>query len=265
LPLILRLKNALPHCAVPAYNGRMIFGKKRKREGDIEELRREIERLRDFVLEINEESGELIDGKELDEPMVERLKSRIDELQHLVFHDELTQILNRRGFYNYVEPMFGEALASQKRDQKRKFEMGDIAIIFVDGDNFKKINDTYGHDEGDQVLKSIAAALGKGARSIDVVARMGGEEFVMALVGANEEEAHAKANQILETIRTEVKVLKNPEHLVTASAGVAALSHSDADDLDELVAYADQAMYEAKINRGKNNVVKWSEISEKKD
>lgn len=191
-----------------------------------------------------------------------KLRNEIEKLTELVYKDELTKVLNRRGFLEKFNGLFENALYGKKNPgNKRKFEVGSFSVLFLDGDNFKSVNDSYGHDEGDKVLKAIADVLKDSVRAADCVGRFGGEEFVVALLGANEEEAYAKAEEIRKKFPDVIKIEQNPEHLITASIGVASLDKSDADNLDELIAYADQAMYEAKANRGKNNTVKFSELA----
>jgi diguanylate cyclase (GGDEF)-like protein len=226
----------------------------------IEKLREEIARLRAFILEFNREASEIVDEDEGNKMKIDA-RAEIDRLRDLVFKDELTQVLNRRGFYEHFLSLFQEALYAKKNPGgKREFSVRDFSIIFIDADNFKTVNDTYGHDAGDVVLKGVADTLRKSIRDIDAVARFGGEEFIVALVGAGEEEGYRKAEEIRERITAEVKVPNKPDHTITASVGVSSLCMSDADNLDELVAYADQAMYEAKANRGKDNTVRFSEL-----
>ena len=190
------------------------------------------------------------------------LGREVERLKNLVHKDELTGALNRRGFYNQFKQMFDEALFLKKNNKtKRNLEIKDFSLIFIDGDNFKAINDTYGHAEGDAVLKTLSSTLKKNVRDIDGVARFGGEEFVVALVGADEDKAHEKAEEIRKILQKDVVIEKAPKNYVfTTSLGVASLGSSDADNIDELVSYADQAMYEAKSKKGKNNTVRFSKL-----
>lgn len=193
-----------------------------------------------------------------------KLKEEIEKLKELVYKDELTGALNRRGFMERFEPLFNEALRGKNgKGVKRKFELVNFSILFLDGDNFKSVNDTYGHDEGDNVLRGITRVLKENIREIDSVGRIGGEEFVVVLIGATEEDAYKKAEELRDRIKKEVKITSDQERLITVSIGVASLPESDADTFDELIAYADQSMYEAKVNRGKDNTVRWSELAKK--
>lgn len=238
-------------------------------ELSLEDWRRESARLRNVVVEINPELAIVVNRYILlsseEGESVDGYKREISHLKTLVFKDELTGVLNRRGFFDKFSALFNESIAHKKNPERsRSFEVNEFSILFVDGDDFKKINDTYGHDEGDNVLKGIAKTLGEGIREVDSVGRFGGEEFVVALLGANEEEAYKKAEELRKEIMKKVKISSEPDYKISASFGVASTSSSDADDFDELIAYADQSMYEAKVNRGKNNVVKWSEIEKQK-
>lgn len=193
-----------------------------------------------------------------DHELVDSMRHELKKLKGLVYKDELTGVLNRRGVYEEFEAFFHESLAGQDRKGLRKgVVISDFSILFFDLDNFKKINDTHGHAEGDEVLKHLAKLLRKHVRDIDAVGRLGGEEFVVGLLGASEEEACVKAESIRKAIEEEIRA---GEETVTASIGVASMKKSKAQNLHELVDAADKAMYEAKSNRGKNNVVCHSEL-----
>ncbi|MCI0619733.1 GGDEF domain-containing protein [Candidatus Wolfebacteria bacterium] len=228
----------------------------------IKELKAEVERLRSFVTDIHELSAELVDGKEAShDEVAEKIRVEMERLRGLVFTDELTRVMNRRGFYERFEGIFREAVFFKTHPEtKRSLKIIDFAIVFIDLDDFKQVNDTYGHDEGDRVLKATAEFLQSQVRDIDGAARFGGEEFILALVGANEDQAYEKGQEALSALRERVTLSRAPDKAVTASIGVAALRASDADNLDELVGYADKAMYEAKTARGKNAVVRYSEL-----
>lgn len=192
---------------------------------------------------------------------IKRLRAEIEKLKKLVVEDELTGVLNRKGVNEDLDALFNEAIALSSKKYKRRFHIDNFSMIFIDADDFKKINDTYGHDAGDEVLKKIAQFLKKSMRSIDVVGRLGGEEFVIAMLGATENEAYEKAEDIRKGIKSDVKIKRYNELKVTLSIGVASVDNAKPKSVEELIAYADKAMYEAKHNRGKDNVVKYSEIS----
>jgi diguanylate cyclase (GGDEF)-like protein len=188
----------------------------------------------------------------------ERLKKEVRNLRELVFTDELTNVLNRRGFITKYEPLFNVALYNKNNPKHlRKFRLNDFSILFFDLDDFKPINDTYGHDVGDQVLVAFAQLVNGLIREVDSVARIGGEEFLVSLLGATEEDAYFVAEKIRQKIM-DIKI-KGTDRSLTASIGVASIDKSDADIFDELIGYADKAMYAAKAS-GKNRTVKYSEI-----
>lgn len=196
---------------------------------------------------------------DIDEHELEALRHELKQLKALVYKDELTGVLNRRGVYDKFDGFFREALfAKEHADLRKGVVINDFSVLFFDIDNFKKINDTHGHAEGDRVLAELAGVLLKGIRDIDAVGRLGGEEFVVGLLGAPEEEACTKAEAFRANAEETLRVAGVP---ITVSVGVASLRHSKSQTLDELIAAADEAMYEAKTNRGKNAVVCYSELS----
>lgn len=163
-----------------------------------------------------------------------------DERKHferLSQRDPLTSLLNRRGFEQ----------AYRSVDTKQ-FE----GLVIFDIDNFKAINDQYGHDVGDEVICAVATTLNRNTRSSDIVARFGGEEFVVYMQGENAE----KMIEVVERLQKEVshssgKVIENG---YTISGGLSIKRMSDKVLLDELVKLADNKLYTAKSN-GKNQVV----------
>ena len=192
---------------------------------------------------------------------IKRLKAEIEKLKKLVVEDELTGVLNRKGVNEDLDALFNEAKALASKKYKRRFHIDNFSMIFIDADDFKKVNDNYGHDVGDEVLQGIAHFLKKKMRSIDVVGRLGGEEFVIAMLGANEDEAYEKAEDIRKGIKSNLKIKKHKDLIITLSIGVASVDKAKPKSVEELISYSDRAMYEAKHNRGKDNVVKYSEIS----
>ncbi len=154
--------------------------------------------------------------------------------QHANF-DELTGLPNRR--------MFRDRLEQALRDAKR--DVTSLAVLMVDLDHFKEINDTLGHDKGDLLLIQAGHRIGECLRESDLVARLGGDEFAIMLTDQN---AIAKAEQIAHTI---LAALAKPISLfaqqafVTASIGIV-LYPEDADEIDELLKHVDQALYAAK-------------------
>ena len=153
--------------------------------------------------------------------------------------DSLTGLNNRRYFEEFLQK---ELLRAQRQNQK-------FTIVGIDLDHLKQINDKYGHAYGDVAIRTVATALKSNARSIDVVARMGGEEFNILLPGVDSQGGMIAAERIRNAIESrKIDVIGN----VTASIGVATyLEHSD--NINDLLELTDQAMYLSKKN-GRNRV-----------
>ncbi|GAA0734574.1 diguanylate cyclase [Dactylosporangium roseum] len=170
-----------------------------------------------------------------------RLREREHELQHLAFHDPLTGLANRVLFYERVQ----HALLTHARERHR------FAVLFVDLDGFKQVNDSLGHAAGDDVLREVATRLRNCVRASDTVARFGGDEFaVLAEHLATETDAQATANRIVKVVAKPFELYGTPAH-ISASVGVAL---SGAGDADEILREADEAMYRAK-STGKGRYV----------
>ena len=154
------------------------------------------------------------------------------ELRHQAEHDALTELLNRRGFQRRLGALLDHGSPG--------------AVMLIDLDHFKAINDTLGHHVGDQVIHAAGAALRHSLRSEDIVARIGGDEFAVLLPGADRERAEATAERLVHAVATEARVEDmGGGHGVTASVGVAMLEGQFATADDALMA-ADLAMYDAK-------------------
>ncbi len=153
--------------------------------------------------------------------------------------DGMTGLYNRRYFEEYIKK---EAIRAMRQNQK-------FTVIGLDLDHLKQINDTYGHNYGDIAIKAIAEVLKNNARSIDIAARMGGEEFNLILPAVDIEGGCIAAERIRKAI--ESIELEKIGH-ITASLGVATYP-DQSDDLEELLELTDQAMYESKRN-GRNRV-----------
>lgn len=186
------------------------------------------------------------------EEEIKKLKAEIERLKSLAFEDELTGLINRRALKKHFEPFVQNAC--HFGNTRKDFSMSSAAMIFIDLDNFKVLNDKYGHEKGDEALKVISSKLKESVRGTDEVARWGGEEFVVLLLGADEEQAY----KIAEEMRVLIKEAGKGYGL-TASIGVASLSVYDENAFDQLTKYADQAMYKAK-NTGKDSVIKYSQL-----
>lgn len=171
-----------------------------------------------------------------------RLCESNEKLRYMATHDTLTGVLNARAYYASCDRLI--RLARRHR--------APYAVLFVDLDHFKSINDTYGHAAGDLILKSVSAILGRGIRDSDCLGRIGGEEFSIFLPNTDMEGARRLAEQIRQSIEQLMPVIGEQPLRITASIGVARNQHSDQSML-EIQHLADQAMYDAK-SKGRNRV-----------
>lgn len=171
---------------------------------------------------------------------ITRLKDVEEQLRRLVFFDPLTGLPNRELLHDRLQQAVHEAA--------RAGEL--VAVLFLDLDNFKDINDTLGHPAGDLMLSAVAQRLGDRTRHSDTVARMGGDEFILVLRNTAANTISSLAETTLETLARPF-VLAGQEVFLTASIGVA-LYPLDGRNPDELIKKADTAMYHAK-SHGKNH------------
>jgi diguanylate cyclase (GGDEF)-like protein len=171
-----------------------------------------------------------------------RMRDYNAQLHDLASHDPLTRVLNAGAYYRACDQQIH---ASQRANQP-------FAVLFIDLDHFKSINDTYGHAVGDDVLRAVAQALQANVRRSDVVGRIGGEEFSVFLPNTQVKGAELLAENLrvaIETIHIEVDGVRLK---ITASIGVAA-KRFDEETMQAIQQHADQAMYEAKRG-GRNRV-----------
>lgn len=158
--------------------------------------------------------------------------------------DALTRIYNKRFLLEALDAEFKRAKALHS----------DFSVLFFDLDHFKKVNDTYGHDAGDYVLKEFATLIRNGyVRPKDVFARYGGEEFVVLLANTNGEKAAEIAEKMRSAIQAHAFVYEGKRLPITSSMGVAEL-RTGIESAQTLLKAADQALYQAK-NGGRNRVV----------
>src|SRR4026208_1013718 len=167
-------------------------------------------------------------------------KAYLDVCEEAAFTDHLTGLANRRRFERQLEREVGRVL---------RFERP-FTLLMIDIDNFKTLNDTFGHDAGDDAIRRISRVLREGTRGIDLAARIGGEEFAVLLVETNQ----ASGMQVAERVRVAIKDLEVPSGArITASFGVAECP-TDAQTASGILKAADVALYEAKRN-GRDRVV----------
>jgi diguanylate cyclase (GGDEF)-like protein/PAS domain S-box-containing protein len=166
-----------------------------------------------------------------------------NELEHLATHDALTGLPNRRAF----EDALDAALAGVQRH-------GDhAAVVTLDIDNFKHVNDTFGHAIGDELLLAVAEALERRVRATDNLGRLGGDEFGVVLARADADASHAVTLDLLAAVREATVSVNGHKVRVTASAGLRALQPGDAREAGEILSEADMAMYDAK-ERGRDRL-----------
>jgi len=169
------------------------------------------------------------------------LREQQSRLNYMAFHDSLTALPNRSLFYDRIY----HGLARARRADSK------VALLLLDVDRFKIVNDSLGHDAGDMLLKAIAMRLNEGVRDMDTVARLGGDEFVVVLEGIHDvDDVMFVANKLLATLARPLEI-SGHDISTTVSIGVS-IFPDDGTDTDELLKNADIAMYKAK-EAGKNN------------
>lgn len=195
-----------------------------------------------LINELKEKQAEL---EELNENLERRVNRRTEELEKISITDDLTKLYNRRFL---VETLNNQLKISQRYAY-------DVSIILIDIDYFKKVNDTYGHLIGDEVLKDFAKFLSRNVREATIVGRYGGEEFLLILPNTNQ----VGATTLAERIRKKLLALRLSKEgiRITISAGIASLKSDDT--IDSLVHRADLALYHAK-EIGRNNVKSEDEL-----
>nr|WP_106778890.1 sensor domain-containing diguanylate cyclase [Lysinibacillus timonensis] len=169
-----------------------------------------------------------------------------ESLRYLAFHDVLTELPNRR----YLEKIFPSL--TEKADKNKE----SVGVLYIDGDNFKKVNDDFGHQVGDRFLYKFGQTLRSSVRSEDIVIRIGGDEFVILLTGLlrNNIERKIQLERIITRIQTNLKVgwsINNYIFTPTSSIGVS-FYPDHGSQLDELLNLSDQALYDIKLT-SKNN------------
>lgn len=175
--------------------------------------------------------------------LIEELKRDKEVLEKIAYIDPLTKVYNRRYLYETMNIIIPQS----KRGEYP------LSLCIFDIDDFKQINDKYGHDVGDKVLETFGEILKKSVRSSDIVARLGGEEFVVVLQGAYLKEALSLANKIRKSFNEIEFDITGEKLSFSVSGGVAELD-KEKDDLESLIKKADIALYVAKKS-GKNKII----------
>ena len=176
------------------------------------------------------------------ETRIKELEKELEATSDLVRHDQLTGVLNRRG----LEEIFGKEMARASRHETM------LCVALLDIDNFKKLNDSLGHDAGDEALIHLAKVCRDTLRPQDTVARYGGEEFIILLPDTSLEDAVIALTRLQRELTKKFFLHANEKVLITFSAGVTSLSAND--NQASVIKRADEAMYQAK-QTGKNRVV----------
>lgn len=169
------------------------------------------------------------------------------QLERMAMTDELTGLFNRRYF------------TQQGLEELRQAQITEtsLAVLLIDVDRFKMINDTYGHDTGDVVLQTVASIMAQNLRQTDTLGRWGGEEFAVLLPNTTEQWAVTLAERLRQAVQGAPHHTSDQPIGVTISIGVTTRLPADGASLDTLLSQADQAMYQAK-HRGRNQVVVYS-------
>lgn len=192
---------------------------------------------------LRNESGEIAGGAELFTDISPKflLQHRIKELEDLALIDNLTKLSNR----NHILPELEARLQEMKR-----YGLS-FGVLFIDIDHFKKFNDTYGHDAGDLVLKTVAATLISQSRPFDLYGRWGGEEIV-AIIRNVDMEALKRMSERCRVLVAKSVIHFNGHHLkVTVSIGATLVRQND--DVDSIIKRADELMYKSKVS-GRNRL-----------
>jgi len=158
-----------------------------------------------------------------------------DQLHYMAYHDMLTELPNRRKLYDLIDAALKQTQANGKM----------LAVLYLDCDDFKKINDTLGHDAGDEFLRGISKRLRYCVRDTDILSRFGGDEFIIILPDITQEEEVCKiAERIIHSLG-QPWLIKQQQISVTVSMGVS-LYPRDGQEKYELIGRADEALYQAK-------------------
>jgi len=176
-------------------------------------------------------------------PALAMLQEKISSLSFQRDHDSLTGLLNRRAF---------DAAMGLEVERATRFK-SPVSLCVMDLDNFKSVNDTYGHPCGDKILQTMAHILLEQTRKIDIAARIGGEEFGLILPGTGQMRAQILLDRILNSIRSARVVCGTTELGFSCSMGLASYRGKQVPDQARMLAEADKALYQAKRD-GKNRI-----------
>lgn len=197
----------------------------------------------DFSVKYEEDADQMPDPVSVIGRAYNQMRER---LQTIVLTDPLSGCYNRRGLNQLAEREVSRAIRQRK----------ELAVLAIDLDHFKRVNDDYGHLTGDEVIREVGALLRTTAREADVVARFGGEEFTILAPDSSEEGALILADRVMQAFRSYRFRSLPPDVHITVSVGVAADWARDEDVAKTLLARSDEALYVAKRN-GRDQAVVW--------
>ena len=195
----------------------------------------------------NEKSDQRVKNLEILH-QVESARKQAELFRELAGTDSLTKLVNRRQFLEIAEVAL----------QRVKSGRGQLAIIMLDIDHFKNVNDQYGHKAGDEVLSAVAASIKQSLRPGDVPGRYGGDEFIILVNGASSEQCFKIAERIRRAVAQQTIQIGQAVVRLTISLGLVWMNPERMVPLDALINYADQALYGSK-RQGRNSVVAWTQ------
>lgn len=202
---------------------------------DTREAQTEALRSRD-VMEFARQEVQAADAR------IHELEAKLEEMSELAREDQLTGSLNRRGLDDVLE-------REMARSNRKK---SPLCVALLDLDDFKRLNDTHGHSAGDGALIHLVQVVKKTLRTMDVIARFGGEEFLIVLPDTPVEDAMQTVTRVQRELTKQIFMHNNERLLITFSAGVAL--HIKGENQDSIIGRADEALYQAK-RAGKNRVI----------
>ncbi len=204
--------------------------------GEIKMLHRDgsIGWIESMVVPLLDDSGNAIGALGINRNISERLENE-ERLAQLAHYDQLTGLPNRYLFIDRLQQLIHHATRHNRL----------FALLYVDLDDFKKINDQYGHVVGDKVLQMVSAKFHHAVRASDTVARIGGDEFVILLERINEPEEASRVAETIVKLMHEPLVIGDKRLMQTGSIGIA-IYPRDGVSLDELLSQSDHAMYQVK-------------------
>ncbi|PKN94035.1 MAG: hypothetical protein CVU44_06425 [Chloroflexi bacterium HGW-Chloroflexi-6] len=174
------------------------------------------------------------------------LREKTATLEQMAITDPLTKILNRRHFFTLAEKEIAKATRNRRP----------LAIILIDADYFKQINDTHGHPFGDQMLINLTSMIQLNIRAMDIFARYGGEEFILLMPETGAESAFLTAERLRKIVTNSPQLHDGKKINLSISLGVACWDETSETSITTLVARADQALYESKRG-GRNTTTLW--------